>query len=201
MREASERGHSRKLIPYLEALGDLTTDDDHMRVVSLLITLLFIALETAPVISKLLLHRTKYDELLELKEREEGNNAKDEANMRFTHLHDLNEQLNENRKEIIGKAIEYISNEKWKKEAEKIDSEASFKSFVERITSVELAKERPKGIFISRRSLVYGLLLVPLLLILYFAPKMIGKSSDPGDKTEATIDINHPVDTDEPALT
>ena len=180
-----EVGYSSNLIAYLGALENLINNDKTgmMFWANILITLLFIALESAPVISKLLLHRTKYDELLELKEREESNDAKDEANMRFSHLHELNEELGGKRKEVITDAIKYISEEKWKKEVEKIDSEEAFKAFVEKISDVRLTQSKSKGIFIPARAMVYTFLVIPISLLLYLAdfnklspaPRDIGK--------------------------
>ena len=54
------------LVTQIEALGRLTAKDGTMRLVSLFIMLIFIAIETAPILAKLIAKRGDYDELLDL---------------------------------------------------------------------------------------------------------------------------------------
>ena len=54
------------LVTQIEALGRLTSKDGTMRLVSLFIMLIFIAIETAPILAKLIAKRGDYDEILDL---------------------------------------------------------------------------------------------------------------------------------------
>jgi hypothetical protein len=54
------------LVTQIEALGRLTSKDGTMRLVSLFIMLIFIAIETAPILAKLIAKRGDYDELLDM---------------------------------------------------------------------------------------------------------------------------------------
>lgn len=54
------------LVTQIEALGRLTAKDGTMRLVSLFIMLIFICIETAPILAKLIAKRSDYDELLDL---------------------------------------------------------------------------------------------------------------------------------------
>jgi predicted RNA-binding protein Jag len=65
-----EIGNSTDLLARLEALGDLKKTANSVGGASLLVTLLFFLLETAPVFVKLLSKRGPYDEVLERREYE-----------------------------------------------------------------------------------------------------------------------------------
>ncbi|MEZ4926904.1 MAG: DUF4407 domain-containing protein [Saprospiraceae bacterium] len=54
------------LVTQIEALGRLTAKDTTMRLVSLFIMLIFIAIETAPILAKLIAKRGDYDEILDM---------------------------------------------------------------------------------------------------------------------------------------
>ena len=66
----SERAFSNNFISQIEALGDLTSTNRTMEIVSLFLTLLFLTIELAPILTKLITKRGPYEEILERTEYE-----------------------------------------------------------------------------------------------------------------------------------
>ena len=66
MNVALNRGLNDNFIAQIEALGDLTEEDDSLKYASWMIMLLFILIETAPVFVKLITPRGPYDEAIDL---------------------------------------------------------------------------------------------------------------------------------------
>lgn len=66
----SERAFSNNFISQIEALGDLTSANKTMEIVSLFLTLLFLTIELAPILTKLITKRGPYEEILERTEYE-----------------------------------------------------------------------------------------------------------------------------------
>lgn len=66
----SERAFTNNFITQIEALGDLTKSDKTMWWTSLMITLLFLTIELAPILTKLIINRGPYDEILDRTEYE-----------------------------------------------------------------------------------------------------------------------------------
>ena len=116
-----------------------------------------------------MLSRTRYDELLEVREKEEASQAKDEAYLNFDYLHDLREKLSSKRKQVMDKAIDYMAGEKWQEEIDDIDSEEQFQSFIDRMMSVRLGTKKRSGFFVSTRMLVNVLLVLAFLTLGYLA--------------------------------
>ena len=93
----SEAAKSTDLLARLEALGNLKSFGNPVWWASLVITVLFILLETAPVTVKLLSKRGPYDEILEKIEYEifiEQKQAISNLNDKINHLMDEIQQLN-----------------------------------------------------------------------------------------------------------
>lgn len=63
--ETSERAFTNNFITQIEALGDLTGDDSTMWWASFMIILLFMTIELAPILTKLITKRGPYDEILD----------------------------------------------------------------------------------------------------------------------------------------
>jgi hypothetical protein len=68
--KTSEKAFSNNFITQIEALGDLTEADTTMNIVSRFLTLLFLTIELAPILTKLITKRGPYDEILERTEYE-----------------------------------------------------------------------------------------------------------------------------------
>jgi hypothetical protein len=68
--KTSEKAFSNNFITQIEALGDLTDNDPTMKIVSWFLTLLFLTIELAPILTKLITKRGPYDEILECTEYE-----------------------------------------------------------------------------------------------------------------------------------
>lgn len=68
--KVSERAFSNNFISQIEALGDLTSTNRTMEIVSLFLTLLFLTIELAPILTKLITKRGPYEEILERTEYE-----------------------------------------------------------------------------------------------------------------------------------
>jgi len=66
----SERAFTNNFITQIEALGDLTGNDRTMWWASFMITLLFLTIEIAPILTKLITKRGPYDEILDRVEYE-----------------------------------------------------------------------------------------------------------------------------------
>ncbi|MBK8807210.1 MAG: DUF4407 domain-containing protein [Bacteroidales bacterium] len=66
----SERAFTNNFITQIEALGDLTGNDKTMWWTSFMITLLFLTIEIAPILTKLITKRGPYDEILDRVEYE-----------------------------------------------------------------------------------------------------------------------------------
>lgn len=66
----SEQAFTNNFITQIEALGDLTVNDRTMWWASFMITLLFLTLEIAPILTKLITKRGPYDEILDRVEYE-----------------------------------------------------------------------------------------------------------------------------------
>ncbi len=83
-----DRSHSENFITQLEALHRLTTKNDTMWYISMLLALLFFVIETAPVFVKLMTSRGPYDEYVdsaEHKSKEESNLRKEVNRMEMKH--------------------------------------------------------------------------------------------------------------------
>lgn len=63
--KVAERAFSNNFISQIEALGDLTSNDKTMKFVSIFLTLLFLTLELAPILTKLITKRGPYEDILE----------------------------------------------------------------------------------------------------------------------------------------
>lgn len=72
-----EKSYTNNFITQLEALGNLTASNSTMAWTSWMITLLFIVIETAPILVKLLSKRGPYDEILDRVEYEHYINEKE----------------------------------------------------------------------------------------------------------------------------
>jgi hypothetical protein len=68
--KTSEKAFSNNFITQIEALGDLTENDPTMQIVSWFLTLLFLTIELAPILTKLITKRGSYDEIIERVEYE-----------------------------------------------------------------------------------------------------------------------------------
>jgi len=68
--KTSEKAFTNNFITQIEALGDLTDNDSTMWWTSLMITLLFLTIELAPILTKLITRRGAYDEMLDRVEYE-----------------------------------------------------------------------------------------------------------------------------------
>lgn len=69
-KKTSERAFTNNFITQIEALGDLTRNDRTMWWASFMITLLFLTIEIAPILTKLITKRGPYDEILDRVEYE-----------------------------------------------------------------------------------------------------------------------------------
>lgn len=69
-KKTSEKAFTNNFITQIEALGDLTSNDNTMWWTSLMITLLFLTIELAPILTKLITKRGPYDEILDRTEYE-----------------------------------------------------------------------------------------------------------------------------------
>lgn len=70
-RAKNEKAYSNQFIAQLDALGKLTKDNDTMWWVSTMITLLFLTIELAPILTKMITKRSSYDEVFERFEYED----------------------------------------------------------------------------------------------------------------------------------
>ncbi|MDR0863565.1 MAG: DUF4407 domain-containing protein [Candidatus Symbiothrix sp.] len=68
--KTSEKAFTNNFITQIEALGDLTDTDSTMWWTSLMIMLLFLTIELAPILTKLITKRGSYDEILDRTEYE-----------------------------------------------------------------------------------------------------------------------------------
>lgn len=68
--KGTEEAFTNNFITQIEALGDLTANDKSMWWTSLMITLLFLTIELAPILTKLITKRGPYDEILDRTEYE-----------------------------------------------------------------------------------------------------------------------------------
>jgi hypothetical protein len=72
-----QRSYTNNFVTQLEAMGNLTSSNSTMAWISWMIVLLFIVIETAPILVKLLSKRGPYDEILERVEYEHYINEKE----------------------------------------------------------------------------------------------------------------------------
>ncbi|GAB6012005.1 DUF4407 domain-containing protein [Viscerimonas tarda] len=68
--KTSKQAFTNNFITQIEALGDLTDSDSTMNIVSWFLTLLFLTIELAPILTKLITKRGSYDEILDRTEYE-----------------------------------------------------------------------------------------------------------------------------------
>jgi len=106
---------SSDLLSRLEALGNITHFGNSAWWASFVITLLFVLLETAPVVVKLLTKRGPYDEILE---RIEYKHYLEEQKTISDYNFDVNKQLQEKQKSAELQRDEFV-----KKEQQRIDAE------------------------------------------------------------------------------
>lgn len=127
--DCSDRAKNAQDIPArLEALSKITSENSSIWMASILITLLFVLLETAPVVVKLLSVRGPYDEILERIEYEKIMNEK-------IKISNLNEKIN-NELKIISQKNKNLLDAELKANKELLDSIAS--------AQAEIAKEAVK---------------------------------------------------------
>jgi hypothetical protein len=68
--KTTEQAFTNNFITQIEALGDLTDKDNTMNIVSWFLMLLFLTIELAPILTKLITKRGVYDEILDRQEYE-----------------------------------------------------------------------------------------------------------------------------------
>ena len=88
----SERAFSNNFISQIEALGDLTSTNKTMEIVSLFLTLLFLTIELAPILTKLITKRGPYEEILERTEYELMIEQKSLVSKKNSEINELLEQ-------------------------------------------------------------------------------------------------------------
>ncbi len=111
----SERAFTNNFITQLEALGDLTKSDKTMWWVSIMITLLFMTIEMAPIFTKLITGRGPYDEILDRVEYEIMVEQKEIISQKNSEINELLSQAEEAAK-LKGKV--YIQSQKDKLDVE-----------------------------------------------------------------------------------
>jgi hypothetical protein len=111
----SEKAFSNNFITQIEALGDLTDNDTTMWWTSLMITLLFLTIELAPILTKLITKRGPYDETLERIEYEKMIEQKEIISHKNTEINALLEQAEE--------AAKLKAETKFKIEKDKLNAE------------------------------------------------------------------------------
>jgi hypothetical protein len=142
--KTSEKAFTNNFITQIEALGDLTDSDSTMWWTSLMIMLLFLTIEIAPILTKLITKRGAYDEMLERIEYENMIAQKEIISRKNSEINALVQQAEEaaqlkkevkmqadkdkldaelkNNKIILDKIAEYqqelalLAIEKWKRE-------------------------------------------------------------------------------------
>lgn len=90
-----ERSYNNNFITQLEALGNLTSSNTTMALTSLMIMLLFIVMETAPILVKLLSKRGPYDDILDRVEYEHYINEKELISRWNTKINELLDKARE----------------------------------------------------------------------------------------------------------
>lgn len=93
--KTSERAFTNNFISQLEALGDLTNSDTTMKYVSLFLTLLFLTIELAPILTKLITRRGPYDEILDAEEHLKKIEAKETISRINSEVNELLKQTDE----------------------------------------------------------------------------------------------------------
>lgn len=93
-----ERSYTNNLVTQLEAMGNLTASNSTMAWTSWMIMLLFIVIETAPILVKLLSKRGPYDEILERVEYEHYLNEKELISRWNSKINELLEKAKESAK-------------------------------------------------------------------------------------------------------
>jgi hypothetical protein len=93
-----ERSYTNNFITQLEAMGNLTASNSTMAWTSWMIMLLFIVIETAPILVKLLNKRGPYDEILERVEYEHYINEKELISRWNSKINELLEKARESAK-------------------------------------------------------------------------------------------------------
>lgn len=85
----SENAFTNNFITQIEALGDLTGNDSTMWWTSFMITLLFLTIEIAPILTKLITKRGPYDEILDAIEYEKKAEQKDIISQKESEIKEL----------------------------------------------------------------------------------------------------------------
>lgn len=85
----SERAFTNNFITQIEALGDLTGNDRTMWWASFMITLLFLTIEIAPILTKLITKRGPYDEILDRIEYETMVDQKEIISQKNSEINEL----------------------------------------------------------------------------------------------------------------
>jgi hypothetical protein len=93
-----ERSYTNNFITQLEAIGNLTASNSTMALTSWMIMLLFIVIETAPILVKLLSKRGPYDEILDRVEYEHYINEKELISRWNAKINELLEKARETAK-------------------------------------------------------------------------------------------------------
>jgi len=121
----TKNSFSNSFVPQLKALGQLKKDDETMRLASLMLKLLFLAIELTPIFTKLITRRSAYDEIFERMDYEykiEQNIIRSKITSEFKNHIEKSEELAtkivEVKNEKILKTNENIINEITKKQEE-----------------------------------------------------------------------------------
>ena len=85
----SEKAFSNNFVSQIEALGDLKKENSTMKTLGLFITLLFLCIELAPILTKLITRRGPYDETLECMEYEIMVDQKKKMNDKNAEINEL----------------------------------------------------------------------------------------------------------------
>lgn len=130
------------------------------------ITLLFLMLETAPILVKLMMKRSVYDELIEFTEEKERAGVLDEGGMAYEIEHQKNEVIKEAKVKTIQRAIKYWADNNWSSELEHFRSEKELLDFTDRVMNFSTAESSSNetGLFWKR----FRVPVVTFIVILLF---------------------------------
>ncbi|MEM8565589.1 MAG: DUF4407 domain-containing protein [Bacteroidota bacterium] len=134
---------------------------------NIVITLLFLALETAPVFVKLMMKRTAYDELLEFAEDREKAEVFDSGGADYEILHQKNKILQEEKIKTIKEAIGNWSSNNWDNELNQLRSEEELKDFTDRVLSYDKSGIKKSMVPSVQKWAIIGLS-AALILLLFF---------------------------------
>lgn len=109
------------------------------------ITLLFLMLETAPILVKLMMKRSVYDELIEFTEEKERASVLDEGGMSYEIEHQKNEVIKEAKVKTIQRAINHWAENNWSSELEHLRSEKELLDFTDRVMNFSTTESPSNG--------------------------------------------------------